>query len=97
MGVAEMNHNIIINHNTYTHVFELKEHFYHILESNKLSLGNMNEVISPDPDAPELPSPLQPDSQDTSDTSPLYQDIKLSCKPNEVTDCERCCYQEHMV
>ena len=43
-------------------------------------------VISPDPDAPELPPPLEPDSQDTSDIPPVYQDIKLSCKPvNKLT------------
>ena len=44
-------------------------------------------MISPDPDAPELPPPLETDSQDT-DTPPVYQDINdLSCKPNKVVDC----------
>ena len=50
---------------------------------------------SPDPDAPELPPPLEPDSQYTSDMPPLYQDInELSYKPNEVVDSEQYYYQE---
>ena len=53
------------------------------------------EVISPDPNALELPPPLKPDSQDTSDTSPIYQGTnELPCKPNEVVDSEQCSYQE---
>ena len=55
-----------------------------------MPLGITNEVISPDPDAPELPPPLEPNSQDTSDTPPVYQDInELSCKPNEVVTCDK--------
>ena len=45
-------------------------------------------MISPDPDAPELPPPLEPDSQDT-DTLPVYQDInELSSKRNNMVDCD---------
>ena len=45
-------------------------------------------MISPDPDAPELPPPLKFDSGDT-DTPPVYQDInELSCKPNKVVNCD---------
>ena len=45
-------------------------------------------MISPDPDAPELPPPLEPDSQDT-DTPPVYQVInELLCKSNKVVDCD---------
>ena len=56
-------------------------------------------MISPDPDAPELPPPLETDSQDT-DTPPVYQDIsELSYEPiaNNIADCdedEQCCQQE---
>ena len=47
----------------------------------------MNEGISPDPDAPELPPPLEPD---TSNILSIYQDInELSCKPNEVVTCDK--------
>ena len=45
-------------------------------------------MISLDPDAPELPPPLEHDSQDT-DTPPVYQDIsELSCISNKVVDCD---------
>ena len=45
-------------------------------------------MIFPDPDAPELPPPLEPDCQDT-DTLPVYQDIsELSSKHNMVVDCD---------
>ena len=40
---------------------------------------------------------LEPDSQDTSDIHipPIYQNInELSCKSNEVIDCEQHCHQE---
>ena len=53
-----------------------------MLENNGAPCNS--EIISPDHDAPELPPPLQPDSQDT-DTPPVYQDInEFSCKPNKV-------------
>ena len=68
---------------------------YHVLESNKVPCSD--EVIPPDPNAPELPPPLEPDSQD-NDTPPVYQDItELSCKRNKFDDSdksERCGYQE---
>ena len=58
-------------------------------------------VISPDPDAPELPPPIEADSQDTDTAPPVYQDIsKLSCEPiiaNSVADFsedEQHCQQE---
>ena len=58
---------------------------YHVLENR--APCQSDKVISPDPDAPELPPPLKPDSQDTGDTHPVYQDInELSCKSNEVVD-----------
>ena len=45
-------------------------------------------MFSSDPDTPELPPPLEPDSQDT-DTPPVYQDInELSCKPDKMVDCK---------
>ena len=56
-----------------------------------------DELIPPDPNAPELPPPLEPDSQDNA-TPPVYQDItELSCKPNKLVDCdktEQCCDKE---
>ena len=68
--------------------------FYHVLEISNNRAPNSNETILPDPDAPDLPPPLEPDSQDT-DTSPVYKDInELSCKPNNMANCEQCCYQE---
>ena len=70
----------------------IQEHFYHVLE-NRAPCSN--EVIFPDPDPPKLPSPLKPDSQDTSDTHCVYQDInELSCKSNEVVDGKQCHYKE---
>ena len=48
-----------------------------------------DELIPLDPNAPELPPPLEPDSQD-NDTPPVYQDItELSCKPNKLVDCDK--------
>ena len=74
-----------------------QEHVYHVLEVSSNRFPIRDEINSPisDPDAPELPPPLQPDSQDTSDTPPVYKDInELSCKPNKVVDFEQCCHQE---
>ena len=45
----------------------IQEHLYHVLENNQAS--------KPDPDLPELPPPLEPNSQDTNDKPPVYQDI----------------------
>ena len=78
---------------TCTHT--IQEHLYHVLENNRVPCSG--EVIPPDPNAPELPPPLEPDSQD-NDTPPVYQDItELSCKPNKLVDCdktEQCCDKE---
>ena len=54
----------------------------------------MNEVISPDPDAPELPPPLESNSQDTSDKPPVYQDISDKPNDSEVVESKQCCYQD---
>ena len=72
---------------------------YHVLENNRVPCSS--EVIPPDPNAPELPPPLEPDSQD-NDTPPVYQDIaELSCKPNKLVDCnkkdEQCQHGEHLL
>ena len=65
----------------------MQEHLYHVLENNRVPCSS--EVIPPDPNAPELPPPLEPDSQD-SDTPPVYQDItELSCKPNKLVDYDK--------
>ena len=65
-----------------------------MLEISNNRAPNSNETILPDPDAPDLPPILEPDSQDI-DTTPAYQDInELPCKPNNMADCEQCCYQE---
>ena len=72
-----------------------QEHVYYVLEVSSNRFHTRGEIISPDPDAPELPPPLQPDSQDTSDKPLVYQDIsELSCKPNEVVDYGKCCHKE---
>ena len=58
-----------------------------MLENNRAPCGT--KIISPDPDAPELPPPLRLDSQDT-DTLSVYQDINESLsKPNNVVDCDK--------
>ena len=49
-----------------------------------------SEVIPPDPNAPELPPPLEPDSQD-SDTPPVYQDITELYKSDKLVDYEHQC------
>ena len=80
---------IILTHNT--------GHLYHdiVLENNRAPCSN--EVIPPDPNAPELPPPLESDPQD-NDTPSVYQDItEIPCKHNKFDDSdksERCCYQE---
>ena len=62
----------------------IQEHLYHVFENNRAPCSS--EVIPPDPNAPELPPPLEPDSQD-NDTPPVYQDItELLCKPNKLVD-----------
>ena len=58
-----------------------------MLENNGAPCNS--EIISPDHDAPQLPPPLEPDSQDT-DTPPVYQDVnELLCKPNKVVYCDK--------
>ena len=79
------------------HTHTIQEHLYHVLENNRVPCSS--EVIPPDPNAPELPPPLEPDSQD-NDTPPVYQDItELSCKPNKLVDCDKkdqqCQHGEH--
>ena len=54
----------------------LYEHVYHVLENNKAQYNS--EDIPRDPNALELPPPSQTVSQDTQDTLPIYQDIKMS-------------------
>ena len=81
----------------YSHIqtSPLQEHVYHVLEVSSNRGLKRSEIISPGSDAPELPPPLEPDSQDTSDEPPVYQDInELSYKPNEVVDYEQCCHQK---
>ena len=81
--------------NTHMHTHNTQEHLYHVLENNRAPCSS--EVIPPDPNAPELPPPLEPDSQD-NDTPPVYQDItELSCKPNKLIDCAQQCVQEDNV
>ena len=72
---------------------------YHVLENNRAPCGG--EVIPPDPNAPELPPPLEHDSQD-NDAPPVYQDItEISCKPNKLIDCDKseqqCQHGEHLL
>ena len=72
---------------------------YHVLENNRAPCSS--EVIPPDPNAPELPPPLEHDSQD-NDTPPVYQDItELSCKLNKLVDCDKkdqqCQHGEHLL
>ena len=52
------------------------EHLYHVLVNNRSRAPCSDEVLplESDPNAPELPPPLEPDSQD-NDTPPVYQDI----------------------
>ena len=70
-----------------SHKHTIQEHLYHVLENNRAPCSS--SIISPDPDAPELPPPLEPDSQDT-DTPAVYQDInELICKPNKVVNCDK--------
>ena len=67
----------------------MQGHFYHVLEiSNNKPYSR--EKNSPDPDAPELPPPLEAHSQDTKDTPPVYQDItELSSKHSDkLVDCD---------
>ena len=64
-----------------------------MLEISNNRAPNSNETILPDPDAQDLPPLLEPDSQDT-DTTPAHQDInELSCKLNNMADCEQCCQE----
>ena len=79
----------------HTHTRTIQEHLYYVLENNRAPCSD--EVIPPDPNAPELPPPLEPDSQD-NDTPPVYQDItELSCKPDKLVGCDKIeweCHQE---
>ena len=84
---------------TLEHTHTIQEHLYHVLENNRAPCSS--EVIPPDPNAPELPPPLEPDSQDNA-TPPVYQDItELSCKPNKLVDCDKseqqCQHGEHLL
>ena len=83
----------------------IQEHVYHVLENSRARDPCNSEIIFHDPDASELPPPLEPDSQDTDhDTPPVYQDInELSCEPiaNNIADCDdhegeqQCQHKEH--
>ena len=65
----------------------VQENFYHVLECN--TLPRDNEVILPDPDAPELPPPFKADTP----PPPIYHDIndlpvkKEKVRKNDYTNC----------
>ena len=77
------------------------ENLYHVFENSRARDPCSNEIFFlSDPDAPELPPPLELDSQDTDTAPPVYQDInELSCKPIKVVDCDeseqQCQHREH--
>ena len=68
-----MKYSLITPH---TFLNTLQEHVYHVLENNKAQCSS--EAIPRDPNASELPPLFETVSQDTEDTLPIYQDIKMS-------------------
>ena len=73
----------------HTWMHTIQENLYYVFENSRAWDSCSSEIIFSDPDAPELPPPLEQDSQDTDTAPPVCLDInELSCKPNKVIDCD---------
>ena len=85
----------ILTHTTHTCIVTYtQEHFYHVLEKNRVPCKD--KVIPRDPDAPELPPPFKSGSP-SPDPPPIYHDItEISKRPDERIDRDKTdqCYQK---